>query len=104
MTNAEILEDFPSLQNDDLLAVLAFAAIRERRMSREARVKLLFDQISAGNSVTHLAAEYPGSRHIEDLVERGSTDTGFGIAKPLGSFTALVAPLLWKLDSKRVGG
>jgi uncharacterized protein (DUF433 family) len=36
MTNAEILEDFPSLQNDDLLAVLAFAAIRERRMSREA--------------------------------------------------------------------
>jgi uncharacterized protein (DUF433 family) len=36
MSNAEILEDFPSLTNDDLLAVLAFAAIRERRLSHEA--------------------------------------------------------------------
>jgi uncharacterized protein (DUF433 family) len=36
MSNAEILADFPSLANDDLLAVLAFAAIRERRLSHEA--------------------------------------------------------------------
>jgi uncharacterized protein (DUF433 family) len=36
MSNAEILVDFPSLSNDDLLAVLAFAAIRERRLSHEA--------------------------------------------------------------------
>ncbi len=36
MLNAEILADFPSLSNDDLLAVLAFAAIRERRLSHEA--------------------------------------------------------------------
>jgi uncharacterized protein (DUF433 family) len=36
MSNAEILADFPSLSNDDLLAVLAFAAIRERRLSHEA--------------------------------------------------------------------
>lgn len=36
MSNAEILEDFPSLSNDDLRAVLAFAAIRERRLSHEA--------------------------------------------------------------------
>ncbi len=36
MTNTEILADFPSLSNDDLLAVLAFAAIRERRLSHEA--------------------------------------------------------------------
>ena len=36
MTNTEILEDFPGLTNDDLFAVLAFAAIRERRLSHEA--------------------------------------------------------------------
>ncbi len=36
MSNTEILADFPSLSNDDLLAVLAFAAIRERRLSHEA--------------------------------------------------------------------
>ncbi len=36
MSNAEILGDFPSLTNDDLRAVLAFAAIRERRLSHEA--------------------------------------------------------------------
>ena len=36
MSNAEILEDFPSLAEDDLRAVLAFAAIRERRLSHEA--------------------------------------------------------------------
>lgn len=33
MTEAEILEDFPSLEQDDLRAVLAFAALRERRLA-----------------------------------------------------------------------
>jgi uncharacterized protein (DUF433 family) len=32
MTQTQILEDFPNLTQDDLLAVLAFAAIRERRL------------------------------------------------------------------------
>jgi uncharacterized protein (DUF433 family) len=33
MSEAEILEDFPSLTADDLRAVLAFAALRERRLA-----------------------------------------------------------------------
>jgi uncharacterized protein (DUF433 family) len=32
MTSEEILEDFPDLTKDDILACLAFAADRERRM------------------------------------------------------------------------
>jgi uncharacterized protein (DUF433 family) len=32
MSEAEILADFPDLTRDDLLACLAFAADRERRM------------------------------------------------------------------------
>ncbi len=32
MTHAEILTDFPFLQEDDLLACLAFAADRERKL------------------------------------------------------------------------
>jgi predicted nuclease of predicted toxin-antitoxin system len=48
-------------------------------------VKLLFDENISQRLVPPLAAEYPESRHIEDLVERGSTDTGiWEIAKPLG--------------------
>jgi predicted nuclease of predicted toxin-antitoxin system len=48
-------------------------------------VKLLFDENISQRLVPLLAAEYPESRHIEDLVERGSTDTGiWEIAKPLG--------------------
>ena len=33
MTEDEILTDFPSLERDDLRAVLAFAALRERRLA-----------------------------------------------------------------------
>jgi uncharacterized protein (DUF433 family) len=33
MTEDEILADFPDLQRDDILAVFAFAAARERRLS-----------------------------------------------------------------------
>jgi uncharacterized protein (DUF433 family) len=33
MTEAEILADFPDLSADDIRAVLAFAAARERRVS-----------------------------------------------------------------------
>jgi uncharacterized protein (DUF433 family) len=33
MSQAEILEDFPELEADDILAVLAFAADRERQFS-----------------------------------------------------------------------
>lgn len=33
MTESEILEDFPSLEIDDLRASLAFAALRERRLA-----------------------------------------------------------------------
>ena len=33
MTQSEILEDFPSLEQDDLRAVLAFADLRERRLA-----------------------------------------------------------------------
>jgi uncharacterized protein (DUF433 family) len=36
MTEAEILADFPSLTQDDLRAVLAFAAMRERRLASMA--------------------------------------------------------------------
>jgi len=32
MTEAEILEDFPDLERDDIRAALAFAAERERRL------------------------------------------------------------------------
>lgn len=32
MTEAEILEDFPDLEQEDFLAVYAFAADRERRL------------------------------------------------------------------------
>jgi uncharacterized protein (DUF433 family) len=32
MTEAEILADFPSLKHEDILACLAFAAERERRL------------------------------------------------------------------------
>ena len=32
MSEAEILADFPDLEHDDFLAVLAFAADRERRL------------------------------------------------------------------------
>jgi uncharacterized protein (DUF433 family) len=33
MTEAEVLADFPDLSSDDIRAVLAFAAARERRLS-----------------------------------------------------------------------
>lgn len=33
MTEDEILEDFPSLQREDIRAALAFAAARERRLA-----------------------------------------------------------------------
>ena len=33
MTHAEILEDYPELQKEDILASLAYAAIREYRIS-----------------------------------------------------------------------
>lgn len=33
MTEDEILEDFPSLQREDIRAVLEFAAMRERRLA-----------------------------------------------------------------------
>jgi uncharacterized protein (DUF433 family) len=36
MTEAEILVDFPCLTQDDLRAVLAFAAVRERRLASMA--------------------------------------------------------------------
>jgi uncharacterized protein (DUF433 family) len=36
MTEAEILADFPDLTRDDIRAVLAFAAARERRLSSPA--------------------------------------------------------------------
>jgi uncharacterized protein (DUF433 family) len=32
MTHAEILEDYPELQKEDILASLAYAAIRENRI------------------------------------------------------------------------
>ncbi|MDE0474670.1 MAG: DUF433 domain-containing protein [Gammaproteobacteria bacterium] len=34
MTEAEILEDFPDLEREDIRAALAFAAERERRLVR----------------------------------------------------------------------
>lgn len=34
MTQEEILKDFPELQNDDIRASLAFAADRERKLTR----------------------------------------------------------------------
>ena len=33
MTEAQLLEDFPSLRPDDVRAALAFAAVRERRLA-----------------------------------------------------------------------
>ena len=33
MTESEILRDFPTLQREDLLACLSFAAARERRLA-----------------------------------------------------------------------
>lgn len=36
MSEAQILEDFPDLTHDDILACLAFAADRERRLSVSA--------------------------------------------------------------------
>lgn len=36
MSEDEILEDFPSLQREDIRAVLTFAAIRERRLAGSA--------------------------------------------------------------------
>ena len=35
MTEEQLLEDFPSLQLDDIRAALAFAATRERRLAGE---------------------------------------------------------------------
>lgn len=36
MSEAEILSDFPSLQSEDIRAVLEFAALRERRLASSA--------------------------------------------------------------------
>ncbi len=36
MSEDEILEDFPSLQREDIRAVLTFAAVRERRLAGSA--------------------------------------------------------------------
>lgn len=36
MSEHEILDDYPDLESDDIRACLAFAAARERRMSRIA--------------------------------------------------------------------
>ena len=36
MSEDEILEDFPSLEHEDIRAVLAFAAVRERRLASSA--------------------------------------------------------------------
>ncbi len=36
MSEDEILEDFPSLEREDIRAVLAFAAMRERRLAYSA--------------------------------------------------------------------
>ena len=47
-------------------------------------MKLLFDENISQRLVALLAKEFPDSRHIEDVVERGSTDTGiWEIAKVL---------------------
>lgn len=35
MTNEDILEDFPELTREDLLAVLAYAASEEKRLKRD---------------------------------------------------------------------
>jgi predicted nuclease of predicted toxin-antitoxin system len=39
-------------------------------------VKLLFDENISQRLVALLENEFPESRHIEDVVDRGSTDTG----------------------------
>ncbi len=45
MSVEEILKDFPDLTREDILAAIAFAADRERRLfSSPARMKLLFDE------------------------------------------------------------
>jgi len=40
ITEDQILEDFPDLEREDIRAVLAFAADRERRLITRARVQL----------------------------------------------------------------
>ncbi|MBI2827743.1 MAG: DUF433 domain-containing protein [Acidobacteria bacterium] len=44
MSEDEILSDFPDLTREGIRACLAFAAARERRLSKLGSVKLLFDE------------------------------------------------------------
>jgi predicted nuclease of predicted toxin-antitoxin system len=47
-------------------------------------VRLLFDENISQRLVALLENEFPESRHIEDVVDRGSTDTGiWEVAKAL---------------------
>lgn len=47
-------------------------------------MKLLFDENISQRLVALLENEFPESRHIEDVVDRGSTDTGiWEVAKTL---------------------
>ena len=41
MTESELLEDFPTLELDDLRAALEFAALRERRLNDRVKLETL---------------------------------------------------------------
>src|SRR5436190_5852370 len=60
MTHQAIIADYPELTEEDILACLAYAADRERRLLT-CRVKLLFDQILSFKLCQGLADLFPGS-------------------------------------------
>ena len=41
MTESELLDDFPTLEPDDLRAALEFAALRERRLNDRVKLETL---------------------------------------------------------------
>ena len=63
MTREQILADFPDLNSDDLLACLAFAADRERRLT----------SIPA-SLVGELDELYPQSAHVRDVELKSASD------------------------------
>ena len=66
MTPEEVIADFPELTAEDVRACLAFAAV--------ASMSLLFDQNLSRRLVGLLAADYPGSEHVEGAGLLGADD------------------------------
>ena len=64
-----ILEDFPELTEQDILACLEFAAAIRTSFSCNGKcfLKLLFDQNLSRRLVVRLADIFPGASHVQSL-------------------------------------